>query len=266
MPLLNSSWQRIKTLNFYYLRTTTRNPARLFLILAWPVFELMIWGYTTLYIQKNQNQITNLLFLLLNAFIFWNLLWKAQQEISNQFIQDIFSRNFNNIFITPVKIWEIFFALIISSLVKLCLIFLLLVVSTYFLFSLNILKVNLWFSVFFVNLIIFGWILGVAAIALVLRFGYRFDFLTWALAFFIWPFSCVFYSRNDLPFLFKTISFITPPSYVFEAMRELIIEDKIEIFNLYLAGFLNLLYFLLVSIFLFVMLKWAKKSGNLANT
>lgn len=261
---MNASLLRIKTLTLYYLWTTRGNITKFLLMIIWPVFDLIIWGFTSLYIQKNQLVTPNLLILFLGAVICWSLLWRAQQEISQQFMQDVFSQNFNNILITPTKLWEMLLALILSSLVKLFLILSSLYVAGYFLFSLNLLKINLLLFPLFANLIIFGWVLGIISIAIVLRFGYRFEFLTWAFAFFIWPLSCVFYSRSSLPPLLRLLSYFVPPSYIFEAMRQVILNGGVYLTNLYLAIFLNAVCILFTSFFFLFMLKWAKRSGNLA--
>lgn len=261
---ISSSVRRIKTLTLYYLWATKGNIARFLLMIIWPVFDLIIWGFTILYIQKNQTLFPNLLTLFLGAVILWSLLWRSQQEVSQQFMQDVFSRNFNNILITPVRLWEVLFALFLSSLVKLFLILSALYFTAYFFFSLIPFKINLWLFLLAGNLIIFGWVLGIIAISFVLRFGYRFDFLTWAFAFFLWPLSCVFYSRDSLPPFLKSLSFLIPPSYIFEGMREILLKENLWLPNLYSAIILNIIYILSTSCFFLFMLKWAKRSGNLA--
>jgi len=265
MKALNyPSYQRIKTLTKYYILTSMHNKSRLFIIILWPIIDLFIWGFTTLYLIRPESQSSFFLSLTLGSFILWNLTIKAQQEISCQLMEDVFSQNFNNLLITPLKKGEILISLIISSIVKLFLVFSFLLFFASLFYSFNILKFSFWLLPFFANLLIFGWSLGIVASGFILRFGLKMDFITWTLAFMIQPFSCVFYSRSILPYSFKIVSWLLPTSYIFEGMRKIILEQNLSLFHLYLSFSLNILYLICACLFFVFMFNWAKKSGNLA--
>lgn len=263
MILPNSSLRRIKILTKYYLLTSFHDKSRLFLIMAWPIIDLFIWGFTVTYLVQSQKPHSLYFSLILGTFIFWNLTIKAQQEISCQFMGDIFSRNLNNLLITPLKKGEFLASLIISSLFKLFLVISSLFIFAFIFYSFNLFQFNLWVFVFFSNLLIFGWSLGIIATAFILRFGYRMDFITWTLAFIIQPISCVFYPRSVLPSLFRLFSWLSPISYTFEGIREMILKEDLTSSNFYLSIFLNILYFVLSYLFFILMLKWAKRKGSL---
>ncbi len=119
MNSLNSSLSRIKTLTRYYTLITFYDKSRFFLIVIWPIIDLLVWGFTTKFLIQSETNPSSFLSLILSTFIFWSLTIKAQQEISCQFMSDIFSRNLTNLLITPLKTIEILIALIASSIVKL---------------------------------------------------------------------------------------------------------------------------------------------------
>ena len=264
MNSLNSSLSRIKTLTRYYTLITFYDKSRFFLIVIWPIIDLLVWGFTTKFLIQSETNPSSFLSLILSTFIFWSLTIKAQQEISCQFMSDIFSRNLTNLLITPLKTIEILIALIASSIVKLVIVIGVLGFFAIILYSLNIFQFNFNILLIFINLLIFGWSLGIIATAFVVRFNYRVSFITWTLALLIQPISCVFYPRSILPSFLKLLSWFSPASYLFESMREIILKKQISSFNFYISTFLNIFYLIFSLFFFNIMLKWAKKKGSLS--
>ena len=66
-------------------------------------------------------------------------------------------------------------------------------------YSFNIFQLQWWRIPFFVNLMVFGWALGMISTALILRWGQAAESLAWAVPFFIQPVVCVFYRVEDMP-------------------------------------------------------------------
>jgi len=263
------SFIRIYHLTKYYLLTFRNNIGRIILIVFWPFFDLLIWGYTTIYLQTNQNSenIQSMVAMIIGVFIFWTIVLKAQQEIAAQFNEDIYSKNLSNILISPIKNSEIIFALILSSMVKIIIISLVLIISSYMLYSFNLFKINTNFLYPLSILYLFGWSLGIMVTAIILRFGIKFEFLAWSLALFLQPFSCVFYPRTTLPYIFNIISWFIPSSYAFEYLRKIFLNNsyiQIDSTNLFFGLIISLLYFLSSIIFFNYMMKSAKKNGTLA--
>jgi len=77
---------------------------------------------------------------------------------------------------------------------------------------------------FFVNLLVFGWSIGLFVSALVLRFGLGAESLAWVAIFAIQPFSGVYYPIATLPDWLQWVSAILPSSYVFEGMRAVLFD------------------------------------------
>lgn len=259
------SLKRIKTLTFYYLSSTINKPAKILLMLIWPMLDLVIWGITTIYIQQNQLRISNYLIFMLSAIIFWNIVLRTQQEIFQELMLDVFSKNFSNILITPLKLWEIIFSLILASFIKLALIISILSVFAYLLFSFNIFSNTLLMLYFLINLLLFGWSLGIATIGVIIRFGYRFESIVFALPYVLLPFVCIPYPRSSLPQFMQKISWFIPTSYVFEEMRNsLIYNSSFTVNNPFFIVFLNIFSLVLSIVFLTIMFRWARKNGILA--
>jgi len=261
---------RIKALTFYYLFAFKNDVTRVILAICHPVFDLMIWGFTTKYIIGDQigNKGSNYLSLVVSCFIFWNIISKAQQETSSQFKEDIYCHNLNNLMITPLKSSEFILALLFSSLIKILLIIPLLFIFSLVLFNFNLFKLNPTIIIHLLNYLIFGWSLGIGVTALTLRLGNRVDFLPIILSFLIQPFACVFYPRTTLNGIFYAISWLIPPSYGFEAMRNIILNQNSIISpansaNPLIAFSLSIFYFLFSLFFYELLLQNARRKGTL---
>lgn len=256
--------KKIIALVIYYFYSFKRNPARFVFVVLWPTFDLLIWGFTSVYLIQNKAVLPNFTIFVLSAFVFWAFLTKAQQELPNQLMDDISARSFSNILIAPLTLLELLTGLIVASLIKIGITFLVFAIVILGLYSFNIFQYCLLWMPYILSLLIFGWILGIVVSAFVIRFGFRAQFLAPIFAVFIQPFSCVFYSPQVLPPLLRAISVFCPARYVFDSMRGSILQNNIQnSSNFWISMFLNFVYFCLSAIFFMVMFRWAKKSGSL---
>ena len=255
---------RVFTLTKYYFICSFRNISRVLLIAIWPIIDLIIWGFTASYFGQTQVSVNPFVGIILSSIIFWTLTIKAQQEISCQFMDDVYSRNFSNLITSPITSFELILSLTLSNLIKLQLVFFSLLASSTVFFSFNLFNYNRFVAIYaIINLIIFGWVLGITAIALIIRFGYRLEVFAWSLSIFIQPVSCVFYPRSILPEPLKILSFLNPISYVFEEFRGLINNNSYSIDKLHIATLINIIYIIGASILFVIMLNQARKKGSL---
>jgi ABC-2 type transport system permease protein len=72
---------------------------------------------------------------------------------------------------------------------------------------------------FLLVLFLFGIALGIFGSALVLRLGPASEWFIWPIPGLLSPFVGVFYPLSTLPHWMQSISYLLPPSYVFEGMR-----------------------------------------------
>src|SRR3989338_5370602 len=104
---MSETTSHISAMLLRYLYLHKRSVPRAFEIVFWPVMELLVWGFVTRYIQDVADaQLSHLIVFLINAAIFWDILYRSQQAISISFVEDIWTQNIVNIFVSPLKIWE----------------------------------------------------------------------------------------------------------------------------------------------------------------
>ena len=118
---------------------------------------------------------------------------------------------------------------------------------------------------FVIALIIFGWTLGIIGLGLVFRTGGKAMFVSFLVSVMLQPFSCVFYSREILPEIFKSISYFIPTSYVFENLRSFLFNGSFSVRELQLVFLLDFVYLILAIIFLKFMYNQGRIKGNLVD-
>ena len=98
-----------------------------------------------------------------------------------------------------------------------------------------------------------------------LRFGPSFENIAWASLFFLAPLGCIYYPIEILPGWLQIISKLLPLVYIFEEMRNILIYDMVNYFEIVRAMLISILYL----VFGIIMFHWsysgAKSRGTLIN-
>jgi len=115
-------------------------------------------------------------------------------------------------------------------------------------YGFNVLALDWWLVPFFLNLMLFGWALGMVSTALFLRWGQAVESLAWAVPFFIQPFAAVFYRVEDMPSWMQPLAWCIPATPVFEGMRQVLQTGQASASLLALAFALNALYLLMAGL------------------
>ena len=246
---------------FYLIRGS---PVRVLPMFAWVAIDIVLWGFITRYLNSVSGAGINFVATLLGAVLLWDLFTRIMQGITTAFLEDVWSRNFLNLFATPLRISEYVTGLVLTSLATSTVgLITMLVLATAF-FGLSYLALGTLLLVLLLVLSCFGIALGILASALVLRLGPASEWLVWPLPALLSPFACVFYPLSVLPHWMRTIAYALPPAYVFEGMRSVLAGGIPAIAPL--AGALGLsLGYIAVSGYLFGRVyRYAVRTGLLA--
>ncbi len=262
---MSESLTRIRAMLYRYLCLHKRSLPRTFEIVFWPVMELLVWGFVSVYIQSvSGNTLLTLAASLINAMIFWDLLYRSQQSVSISIIEDIWTQNIVNVLISPLKIWEWLLATFIYGMTKTLLITLILGSIAFGLYHFSLIdKLGFYLIPLMANLLIFGWALGVLTSSLVIRWGHAAEALIWGVPYLIQPVSAIFYPLSILPKWLKPIAMALPSTYVFEGMRAIIQENRMRYDYLWMALGLNLIYFIVAGFVFNFMYLSARNTGRL---
>jgi ABC-2 type transport system permease protein len=204
---------------FYLMRSS---PARILPIVAWVAIDIVVWGFMSRYLTSVTGSGINFISTLLGAVLFWDLFTRIMQGVTLAFFEDVWSRNFINLFATPLLISEYLSGLILTAIVTSLVGLIVMLLLAAAVFGLNILSLGLLLIPFLLVLFLFGIAFGVLASAMVLRFGPASEWLVWPIPAMLSPFAGVFYPLSSLPAWMRAVGLVLPPAYVFENMRAVV--------------------------------------------
>lgn len=206
----------------YLMRSS---PVRVFGMLVWVTIDIVLWGFITRYLNTVGGSGVNFVPALLGAVLLWDFCERIMQGVSTAFLEDVWSRNFLNLFSSPLSISEYVAALVVTSMITSSLGLAVMLLIATGVFHLQIFSQGLPLAAFVFVLFVFGITLGIVATSMVLRFGPASEWLLWPLAALLSPFAAVFYPVGILPTWMQWVAHALPPSYVFEGMRALLKGD-----------------------------------------
>ena len=247
-----------------YIFLYTRSPVRLVEMVFWPIVDMLVWGFLTVYLRQNTSgDFPNFITFLLGAMILWDILFRAQQGVAISFLEDVWTRNLLNIFVAPVRTIEYLCATFAVGILRVCVTAVVLVLIGWLAYSFNIFVMRWWIIPFFLNLMLFGWSLGMISTALILRWGQAAESLAWAVPFFIQPVVAVFYPVSVLPGWLQPIALALPVTHIFEGMRAVMKTGTMSWSPLCWALALNLVYLALAGGLFAWILNLTRKRGLL---
>lgn len=133
-------------------------------------------------------------------------------------------------------------------------------------FGFNLWQLGFAVAVFFLNLILSSWSIGLVASGLVLKKGLGAEGLAWSLTFLLLPLCCVYYPVATLPDWLQWIALSLPPTHVFEGLRTLLLEQRFDAPAMLAALALNILYLTAAGAGFALLLRSARRSGSLMQT
>ncbi len=254
-------WNRIWAIILRHVYLHRRSPARIMEIFFWPVMDLLVWGFITVYLKEIA--MPEAVLFLIGAMILWDVLYRAQQAITLSITEEFWVRNFINMFISPLSITEFIIALCLVGFIKSAMTTIVLSFLALLLYKFNITDIGLSLVPFLFNLFLFGWAVGLFTMGIILRHGRAAEALIWGVPFLLQPISAVFYPLHVLPSGLQAIAVYLPSTYVFEGMRNALQTSYINWQSMGIAFLLNLFYIMLGGVFFAWMLKIVKEKGLL---
>jgi ABC-2 type transport system permease protein len=219
--------------------------ARFVPLFAWVGIDMVLWGFMSRYLNSVATPGYNFVPALLGAVLLWDFFTRVMQGVTTAFFEDVWSRNFLNMFATPLSIAEYLGGLMLSSIATsaIGLLFMLVVAGT--VFGLSFFVYGLLLLPFLLLLFLFGIAMGVLGSSIVLRLGPAAEWFVWPIPALVSPFAGVFYPLSTLPGWMQAIAHLLPPSYVFESMRRILAGGTVPISALAWSGALAALDILL---------------------
>jgi ABC-2 type transport system permease protein len=194
----------------------------------------------------------------------WDFLSRVMQGTTTAFFEDVWSRNFLNIFATPLRISEYLTGLVTTGVGTSILGLTSMLVLATGIFGLSYFVYGAALLPFVLVLFVTGIALGILGAAIVLRFGPASEWLIWPIPSLLSPFVGVFYPLATLPVWMRMIGHAMAPSYVFEGMRTIIAGKPAPWGSLALGVGLAGLYLVLACIAFTNVYRYALRTGLIA--
>jgi ABC-2 type transport system permease protein len=137
----------------------------------------------------------------------------------------MWSRNLANLFISPLRPSEFMAALMAMSIIRLLVGVVPVTLLAIWFFGFNLWALGFGLGAFFANLLLTAWAVGIIVSGLIIRNGLGAEGLAWTLMFLILPLCAVFYPVTVLPPALQVVSWCLPPTYVFEGLRAILIDN-----------------------------------------
>ena len=103
-------------LRHFYL--IIRSFPRVLDLIYWPSIQITLWGFISNFFASNTTYYNNAVGVILTCAILYDFLFRTSIGFNMLFLEEIWSRNFTNLFIAPLKISEILSSLIFTALVR----------------------------------------------------------------------------------------------------------------------------------------------------
>ncbi len=240
------------------------SPVRVVPLFAWAAIDIVLWGFITRWLNSVAHPGFDFVPALLGAVLLWDFLTRVMQGVTTAFFEDVWSRNFLNVFATPLSTPEYIGGLVTSGVVTSLVGLLVMLALASLVFGLSILSYGLAIIPFLLVLFLTGIALGIFAMGVVLRLGPASEWLIWPIPSIISPFAGVFYPLSTLPPWMQAVSKALPPSYVFEGMRSIVLGHGAPMGLLAFGAGLAALYIVLAGLFFTSVYRYAIRTGLIA--
>jgi len=234
-------------------------------LIYWPTIQIILWGFISKFFSLYSEYYNNVLGVILTSAILYDFLFRSSISFNMLFLEEIWSRNFTNLFIAPIRIGEIIITLIFTALIRtlIGLVPAILIASP--LFDISIFTLGLPLIYLFLSLYLFGVTLGLFVSSGLLRFGPAFENIAWSSLFLLAPLGCIYYPIHILPEFLQTIAKMLPLVYIFEEVRSILVNQTVNYENIITALILNSIYLTCGILLFYYSFFQARKKGSLIN-
>ena len=243
----------------------TRSFPRILDLIYWPSIQITLWGFISNFFSTYSSYYSNAVGVILTCAILYDFLFRSSISFNMLFLEEIWSRNFTNLFIAPMRISEIIVALVGTAFIRTLIGLVPAILITTPLFGISILKLGLPLFFLFLSLYIFGITLGLFVSSGLLRYGPAFENIARSSLFLLAPLGCIYYPIEILPEFFQNIAKGLPLVYIFEEARSILVNGVVKYSNIRDAFMLNAIYLFIGITLFYYSFGQARKKGSLIN-
>ncbi len=163
--------------HFYLIKASL---PRIVDLIYWPTVQIILWGFVSKFFTMHSTYFNNTAGIILSAAILYDFLFRSSISYNMLFLEEIWSRNLINLFVSPLKVNEIVIALTCTALLRTLIGLVPAVLIAIPLFGISLLELGYPLILLLLSLYIFGITLGLLVTAGLVRFGPSFENIAWA--------------------------------------------------------------------------------------
>ncbi len=258
-------WHKIYGLCLRHIYLIRSSFPRILDLIYWPSIQVFLWGFISEFFTVSSSYYNNTVGIILTAAILYDFLFRSSISYNMMFLEEIWSRNFTNLFIAPIKISEIIAALTLTAIFRTLIGLIPATLLAIPLFGVSIFKLGIPLIFLLIALYIFGISLGLMVTAGLLRFGPSFENIAWASLFFLAPLGCIYYPIEILPEFLQVVAKALPLVHIFEEMRNILIDKAVNNLEIFKSVCISIIYFVLGVVIFYSAYYRAKIKGTLIN-
>ncbi len=261
--MIDFSGRRIGAMILRYWYLLRGSWPRLLELAYWPAVQMVLWGFISQFMASTSSWVAQGGGVLIAAVLLWDVLFRGQLGVSVPFLEEMWSRNLGQLFVSPLRPLEWVVSLLAMSLIRTLIGVVPAAVLAIPLFHYSVFGLGLPLVAFFFNLIVMGWWLGLLIVSLILRCGLGAESLAWMTVFLLAPVSAVYYPVSVLPPWLQMVAWALPSAQVFEGLRWLLFHHEVRADLLFGACALNGVYMTLSTAVFLWAFRVARQRGAL---
>ncbi len=258
-------FNQIYALSLRHIYLISGSLPRIIDLIYWPTVQIFLWGFISKFFTLNSDYYSNTVGVILTAAILYDFLFRASISYNMMFLEEIWSRNFTNLFIAPIKIGEIITSLTLTAILRTLIGLVPAAILAIPLFGVSIFELGIPLFFLLLSLYIFGVTLGLLVTSGLLRYGPSFENIAWASLFFLAPLGCIYYPVEILPDSLQLIARALPLVHIFEEMRNILLNNSVNLFEITKSISISIVYFIIGIVVFYMSYFSAKEKGTLIN-
>ena len=112
------NFNKIYALCLRHIYLISNSFPRIIDLIYWPTVQIFLWGFISKFFTLNSEYYSNTVGIILTAAILYDFLFRVSISFNMMFLEEIWSRNFTNLFIAPIKINEIITSLTLTAVLR----------------------------------------------------------------------------------------------------------------------------------------------------
>jgi ABC-2 type transport system permease protein len=217
-------------------------PGEIFQITVWPLIGLLSIGLLGNFAVGAGAASETMGYIILGVLI-WNFFSVAARSMFVGFMYDVWDECLKHHFTDPVRTRDFLLGNGIFALIASIIGFILVGTLSIYLFSFNVFSIGFYLIPGLFIVLLHGLADGLIINSLILRKGYGYHSLGWAIPGFVMIFSGVYYPISTLPEIMQKIAFFLPSSHAIEGLRGIIGLSNAGVSEFYIGIPLAIIYF-----------------------